>query len=310
MSEKNKKKDSSKEEKESKKLVKVEKSKKINPDEVYKEDDYVTIKVPVDSLLITPIELKKFEEKGINLNYELDSIQQEIYNIDSKEEIDFEALNKPIDAENSAGIIGAFSSVTPYSEIEQKHNEEGRMGIKFEEIEGGLKTTTSILDEVARPARLMPYVLHLKNLTDEKLYDVDLINYDYQNQNKIAYDVPNSSKTYTYKHFLDFIRSLNTPTERISLIKIFALCDYSRFASKQLQSSLLTNYKELNGNYSPDECKLINYYSPYQIQYDVLKVDLHGDKRIILKNSLELKLSYLMPETEVIIYLCPEKIIH
>jgi hypothetical protein len=50
---------------------------------------------------------------------------------------------------------------------------------------------------------------------------------------------------------------------------------------------------------------LIVYLSAYQFQSDIIDVPFSGESRIKLFNQLQLKLSYLMPETEMYITIFP-----
>lgn len=152
---------------------------------------------------------------------------------------------------------------------------------------------------------LNPYCLHIKNLTDEKLYDVDLFNYDHEKQNKVAYSCTNGVP---YDRFLGFLSALNEPKEEIRLIRFNANCDYHKFKSKQLKSCVHTIYSEPNGSMVSIPTNLIVYLSAYQFQSDIIDVPFSGESRIKLFNQLQLKLSYLMPETEMYITIFPSKI--
>tara|TARA_R110000868_G_scaffold323015_3_gene583949 strand:+ start:35 stop:727 length:693 start_codon:yes stop_codon:yes gene_type:complete len=152
---------------------------------------------------------------------------------------------------------------------------------------------------------LYPYCLHIKNLTDEKLYDVDLFNYDHEKQNKVAYSCTNGV---LYDRFLGFLSSLNEPKEEIRLIRFTADCDYHKFKRKQLQSCVHTIYSEPNGSMVYTPTNLIVYFSAYQHQSDIIDVPLSGKSQIKLFNQLQLRLSYLMPETEMYITIFPSKI--
>ena len=152
---------------------------------------------------------------------------------------------------------------------------------------------------------LNPYCLHIKNLTDEKLYDVDLFNYDHEKQNKVAYSCTNGVP---YDRFLGFLSALSEAKEEIRLIRFTADCDYHKFKSKQLKSCVHTIYSEPNGSMVSMPTNLIVYFSAYQHQSDIIDVPFSGESRIKLFNQLQLRLSYLMPETEMYITIFPSKI--
>jgi hypothetical protein len=152
---------------------------------------------------------------------------------------------------------------------------------------------------------LLPYCLHIKNLTDEKLYGVDLFNYDHEKQNKVAYSCTNGV---LYDRFLGFLSALSEAKEEIRLIRFTADCDYNKFKSKQLKSCVHTIYSEPNGSMVSMPTNLIVYLSAYQFQSDIIDVPFSGESRIKLFNQLQLRLSYLMPETEMYITIFPSKI--
>ena len=159
--------------------------------------------------------------------------------------------------------------------------------------------------DVSISETLLPYSFHIKNLTDEKLYDVDLFNYDHEKQQKIAYSYINGVP---YDRFLGFLSSLNNVQEVIRVIRVSAFCDYPKFKRKQLIACLHTIYNNPNGISTSTPNEIGNYLSPYQQQSDIIEVPLTENGRIKLFNQLQLRLDYLMPESEVFISLFPVKI--
>ena len=153
--------------------------------------------------------------------------------------------------------------------------------------------------------QLNPYQIRIKNLTDEKLYDVDLFNYKHDKQNKIEYSC---GMGVDYDKFLRILASNTLSEERVDLFRINAWCDYPKFRNKQLNSCLHTIYEEPNGISSSCPTGLGIYFSAYQMQSDIIDVRVDSLK-IQLNNLLQLRLSYLMPETEMVITIFPSKII-
>jgi hypothetical protein len=158
---------------------------------------------------------------------------------------------------------------------------------------------------VVKKEEIRPYQIRIKNLTDEKLYDVDLFNYKHEKQNKIEYSC---GMGVDYDKFLRILASNTLSEERVDLFRINAWCDYPKFRNKQLNSCLHTIYEEPNGNYSSSPTGLGIYFSVYQQQSDIIDVRVDSLK-IQLNNLLQLRLSYLMPETEMVITIFPSKII-
>ena len=150
-----------------------------------------------------------------------------------------------------------------------------------------------------------PYCFHIKNLTDEKLYDVDLFNYDHEKQNKVAYSCTNGVP---YDSFLRFLSALSEAKEQVSLLRFQVWCDYPKFRSKQLNCCLNEIYQEPNGNMQSIPLQVGNYLSANQHQSNIIDVPFSEENRIKLFNKLQLRLSYLMPETEMYITIFPSKI--
>lgn len=177
---------------------------------------------------------------------------------------------------------------------DKKNNEE--ISFEFESIEG-------VNDEYKD--FLLPYSIHVKNLTDEKLYDVDLFNYDHEKQNKVAYSCTNGVD---YNMFLRFLSSLNEPTERVNLLRLVAVCDYQKFKAKQLRSCISVIYQEPKGRMISTPIQSGIHLSAYQQQSDIIEIPLKDLNKIKLFNQLQLRLSYLMPEAEMHITIFPQKI--
>lgn len=153
---------------------------------------------------------------------------------------------------------------------------------------------------------LIPYQVRIKNLTDEKLYDVDLFNYEHEKQNKIAYSCGMGVE---YNRFLRFLSALSEAKEQVVLLRFQVWCDYPKFRSKQLNCCLHKIITNPNGNMQSVPLQVGNYLSPYQQQSDIIDILMTDDNKIELFNELQLRLSYLMPETEMIITIYPSTII-
>ena len=181
---------------------------------------------------------------------------------------------------------------------------ETPVGVKIEEMGNNLQWEYRDKAE-DEPISLLPYCLHVKNLADEKLYDVDLFNYNHEKQNKVAYSCTNGVD---YNMFLRFLSSLNEAKEEIVMMRFIAVCDYQKFKSKQLRTCLSTIYEEPNGRKVSMPKELSIHFSAYQQQSDIIQVDLSGKSTIKIFNQLQLRLAYLMPEAEMHITIFPQKI--
>jgi hypothetical protein len=169
-----------------------------------------------------------------------------------------------------------------------------------------------ILDElnvteynIPKKESLLPYQIRIKNLTDEKLYDVDLFNYQHEKQNKIAYSCGMGVE---YNTFLRFLSALSKAKEQVVLLKFQVWCDYPKFRSKQLNCCLHKIITNTNGCMQSYPLQVGNYFSAYQQHADIIDIPMADNNKIELFNELQLRLSYLMPETEMIITIFPSKI--
>jgi len=169
-----------------------------------------------------------------------------------------------------------------------------------------------ILDElnvaeynIPKKETLLPYQIRIKNLTDEKLYDVDLFNYEHEKQKKIEYSCIHGV---SYEYFLRLLASYSEPIELIKMMRFSAFCDYSKFQNKQLRTFIRTIYTKLDGCSEYITTAISNYMNPYQQQSNIIEVLLVDEQRIKFSNQLQLRLDYLMPETEIVITIFPSKI--
>jgi hypothetical protein len=281
------------------------------------------------SLVVTPIELQKFlDEKGLDLSLELKKIQQKIEDESSKGFVSDELIEiKEMLTIYSNISNEAFVNLGEPTEIKEEmltkdSNISNEAFVNLgepTEIKEKMLTKDSVVssaignDEYFDSSKMMaigvkkeelrPYQIRIKNLTDEKLYDVDLFNYKHEKQNKIEYSC---GMGVDYDKFLRILASNRLSEERVDLFRINAWCDYPKFRNKQLNSCLHTIYEEPNGISSSCPTGLGIYFSAYQMQSDIIDVRVDSLK-IQLNNLLQLRLSYLMPETEMVITIFPSK---
>ena len=195
---------------------------------------------------------------------------------------------------------------------------EEKIKVKFsiqpkEKVAVVLDESTEIIDfnvselvaDKTKEETYLPYQIEIKNLTDEKLYDVDLFNYDHDKQNKVSYSCTNGVP---YERFLRFLSSLNEAKEEVKMLRFQVWCDYSKFISKQINCCVHTIYEKPNGSVSSVPLHAGNYFSSYQQQAGIIDIPLTDNHKIKLFNELQLRLSYLMPETNMIITIFPTKI--
>jgi hypothetical protein len=175
-----------------------------------------------------------------------------------------------------------------------------------------LDEKTEIIDfkvsefNIPKKESLLPYQIRIKNLTDEKLYDVDLFNYEHEKQNKVAYSCGMGVE---YNRFLRNLSALSEAKEQVTLLRFQVWCDYPKFRSKQLNCCLHKIITNPNGRMQSEPLQVGNYFSAYKQQSDIIDIPMTDDNKIEFFNELQLRLSYLMPETEIIITIYPSTII-
>jgi len=146
-------------------------------------------------------------------------------------------------------------------------------------------------------------VLNLKNKSDDKLYNVNLINYNYKEQSSIEY-----SGTYVdYDLLLRQLGSLRTSDGyKITKIHLIAVCDYNVFANRQVQCDLRVIYSGFDGIVVTVPHKLCDHFEPMQFHRNIVIVNFK--EGLALNNELSLELGYLMPETELRVTIHYEKV--
>lgn len=141
-----------------------------------------------------------------------------------------------------------------------------------------------------------PFVITLENLTDEKIYNVNLFNLEFENQNKIQYS--NGLKNLTYKELL-YLKSDSSNACMIGRIQTTVNGDYKKFWVRQLNSQYSLKVTSLNGNgviigANPKK-------SPYQMQENTVVTDVCWR----FNSEFNIQLEFLMPEVSITFYLYP-----
>lgn len=136
--------------------------------------------------------------------------------------------------------------------------------------------------------------IHLVNNTDEKILNLDLFNYHYKEQSKVGYKSFHSE----YDSLLRQLAGLRKfDNLQITKIHFHAECDYPKFSIKQVNSKIELVWTSLDGcSYSLTN-DLALFYSHEQVHKNI--VILPFEKPITLSNQLQVKIEYLMPETEM-----------
>ena len=140
----------------------------------------------------------------------------------------------------------------------------------------------------------LAFAIHLKNKTDEKIFNVDLFNYNHKEQVKIEY----KSFYPDYDYLLRQLSGLRKNDElQLTKIHFLANCDYSKFAFKQVKSQVELVYTSLNGSSYSTTKDLSIFHTAEQVHNNIIVLPF--EKPITLSNQLQVKLEYLMPETQL-----------
>lgn len=145
----------------------------------------------------------------------------------------------------------------------------------------------------------MPFIIQIKNVTDEKIYDVPLFDEDYNSSEKIQYSASPGFQVGDDNKYKDVLEKLYKNTEKqhfvSTVILLHAHCEFYKFKQKQLY---------LNCSII-DECDKEDIVpfaiDPYQMQDNLVK----ASKEIVFNNKTNIILPFLMPETTVKLFICP-----
>ena len=150
-------------------------------------------------------------------------------------------------------------------------------------------------DSTSSKPKGIPYIIHIKNLTDEKLYNVKLLDHDYKDQNKISYELGAGNVTYH-----EFLMALAYQPIMIRETYIIAHCDYEKFQKRQLSSSFMIYERTIQGDEIATPQAIV--LDPWQVQDD--RVVVNKEYKLSMMDSIEFE--YLMPETDIRLFLYPE----
>lgn len=149
-----------------------------------------------------------------------------------------------------------------------------------------------------------PMSIKIRNLTDEKLYNVKVFDYKHSFQRKLEYTPLTPGLEYD-----DILRQLAAENECRIIIGMTALTvayfgKLDHVEKRQINSQMTIKYKTMFGIVAEQPMNI--FMDAYQQQPDTII----GRKSYGLDNSLSLELEYLLPNTEVIISMYPSSIMY
>lgn len=138
------------------------------------------------------------------------------------------------------------------------------------------------------------FVIELINKSDDKLYNVNLINFNHKQQTKIEY----KGLIQEYDFILRQLASLRKSDGLMATrLHIMANCDYITFANRQVKGDLKTIHSGLCGSTYTRTFRRSEHIDLEQYHQNIS--DITFEQPISLTNQLTLELEYLMPETRI-----------
>jgi hypothetical protein len=138
------------------------------------------------------------------------------------------------------------------------------------------------------------FVIELINKTDDKLYNVDLINFNHKEQTKIEYKGLVNEYDFLLRQLASLRKSDGLMATRIH---IMANCDYITFANRQVNGDLKTVHSGLCGSTYTRIFKRSEHIDLEQYHQNILEITF--EQPISFTNQLSFELEYLMPETRI-----------
>lgn len=161
-------------------------------------------------------------------------------------------------------------------------------------------TKDKITDEIENNESI-PYVIEIKNLTDEKIYNVKAIDREYyktdKSEEKVRYSLLTHNCTYEQLYF----KIINRPFKVVAT-RIHAFCDFKEYLIKQLYCPAKLIVPDKDKNFETHSEDMVICADPYQNIIDV--IISHQEYTMQLNSNIIF--DYLMPEASILLYLYPK----
>jgi len=158
----------------------------------------------------------------------------------------------------------------------------------------------SMINEKQEVCPMCPIVISVKNKTDEKLYNIPILDYNNEFSEKVEFS--SDVSTVSYKEILAMLKTCGIS---VNLVRIHSFGDYQKNVSKQLWQSYICSTKTIDGKITLRPVRAV--LDPMQQQSNIGDLILHGKIGIVHYSIHNIVMNHLMPETtsKFIIYPTP-----
>lgn len=178
----------------------------------------------------------------------------------------------------------------------QKH-ELSRHRIDVLSSQSKINTATSLMWGV----RYFPILLNIKNVSDKKIENISVFNFDYKSQKDIVYEC---AVNVDYDYLLRVVSSINTYSNRIGIVRLLGKVMDDQSFGKRVEDMIVSFKSRTLDGYIveiPKKC----FLDPMQNLTSVIDIKL--DFSFPFCNSSEITLSHINPKDEINIVLYVEK---
>lgn len=238
----------------------------------------------VDAYLLMEFD-KQAKDKGISRS---ELLSQRIKAAFSESTVSNEAISDESDALVDKKLEKLTSD--PYNALKSETSPSFVVSLPTKQGQSGDFTSPTPIADLSKVISL-----RIINKTDEKLYNVNIFNYDFKEQNQIKYE---NLTGMAYSEFLRKWDKLESNKYNINKVRLVAICDYKKFERKQLSGKIFYKNTNVFSLSSAVPTEPMMWHSPYQAQPNIIDIE----RTFSILSDTEFELEYLMPDTTVDIH--------
>ena len=147
---------------------------------------------------------------------------------------------------------------------------------------------------------LLPYSIRIKNTTKDIIHNVKVFDFEHEKQSKIEYYCP-----YRHVEYNDVLRTLQSYQKsefEIGMFRHFVICNDADSNEKQINCAITTEIINPNGCMLSQSKQMM--IDRNQFQSSICELKDFNFPFFVMANIVY---EFLMPETEIIIHLFPNK---